>query len=82
MKIKKFFKDKKNQIAFPKKLYEILNSFSDFLDLDQTLNVALSENDYEIGTISYINYGYNLDLDKSRDILLKRRNIFLILRKN
>ena len=72
LKIKKFFKDKKNKIAFPKKLYEILNSFSDFLDLDQTLNVALSENDYEIGNqISYINYGYNLDLDKSRDILLK-----------
>ena len=72
MKIKKFFKDKKNKIAFPKKLYEILNSFSDFLDLDQTLDVALSENDYDIGNhISYINYGYNLDLDKSRDILLK-----------
>ena len=82
LKIKKFFKDKKNQIAFPKKLYEILNSFSDFLDLDQTLNVALSENDYEIGNqISYINYGYNLDLDKSRDILLKSEKYISDLEK-
>ena len=82
LKIKKFFKDKKNQIAFPKKLYEILNSFSDFLDLDQTLNVAISENDYEIGNqISYINYGYNLDLDKSRDILLKSEKYISDLEK-
>ena len=82
LKIKKFFKDKKNQIAFPRKLYEILNSFSDFLDLDQTLNVALSENDYEIGNqISYINYGYNLDLDKSRDILLKSEKYISDLEK-
>ena len=82
LKIKKFFKDKKNKIAFPKKLYEILNSFSDFLDLDQTLNVAISENDYEIGNqISYINYGYNLDLDKSRDILLKSEKYISDLEK-
>ena len=82
LKIKKFFKDKKNKIALPKKLYEILNSFSDFLDLDQTLNVALSENDYEIGNqISYINYGYNLDLDKSRDILLKSEKYISDLEK-
>ena len=82
LKIKKFFKDKKNKIAFPKKLSEILNSFSDFLDLDQTLNVALSENDYEIGNqISYINYGYNLDLDKSRDILLKSEKYISDLEK-
>ena len=82
LKIKKFFKDKKNKIVFPKKLYEILNSFSDFLDLDQTLNVAISENDYEIGNqISYINYGYNLDLDKSRDILLKSEKYISDLEK-
>ena len=82
LKIKKFFKDKKNKIAFPKKLSEILNSFSDFLDLDQTLNVAISENDYEIGNqISYINYGYNLDLDKSRDILLKSEKYISDLEK-
>ncbi|MEE2621645.1 MAG: DNA mismatch repair protein MutS [Pseudomonadota bacterium] len=82
LKIKKFFKDKKNKIALPKKLYEILNSFSDFLDLDQTLNVAISENDYEIGNqISYINYGYNLDLDKSRDILLKSEKYISDLEK-
>ena len=82
LKIKKFFKDKKNQIAFPRKLYEILNSFSDFLDLDQTLNAAISENDYEIGNqISYINYGYNLDLDKSRDILLKSEKYISDLEK-
>ena len=82
LKIKKFFKDKKNKIAFPKKLYEILNSFSDFLDLDQTLDVALSENDYDIGNqISYINYGYNLDLDKSRDILLKSEKYISDLEK-
>ena len=82
LKIKKFFKDKKNKIAFPKKLYDILNSFSDFLDLDQTLNVAISENDYEIGNqISYINYGYNLDLDKSRDILLKSEKYISDLEK-
>ena len=82
LKIKKFFKDKKNKIAFPKKLYEILNSFSDFLDLDQTLDVAISENDYEIGNqISYINYGYNLDLDKSRDILLKSEKYISDLEK-
>ncbi len=82
LKIKKFFKDKKNQIAFPKKLYEILNSFSDFSDLEQTLSVALSENDYEIGNqISYINYGYNLDLDKSRDILLKSEKYIYNLEK-
>ena len=82
LKIKKFFKDKKNKIVFPKKLYEILNSFSDFLDLDQTLDVAISENDYEIGNqISYINYGYNLDLDKSRDILLKSEKYISDLEK-
>ena len=82
LKIKKFFKDKKNKISLPHKLYEILNSFSDFLDLDQTLNVAISENDYEIGNqISYINYGYNLDLDKSRDILLKSEKYISDLEK-
>ena len=82
VKIKKFFQDKKNQIVFPRKLYEILNSFSDFLDLDQTLNAAISENDYEIGNqISYINYGYNLDLDKSRDILLKSEKYISDLEK-
>ena len=72
LKIKKFFKNKKNQISIPMKLSKILNSFSEFLDLEKTLDAALSENNYDIGNhTSYINYGYNLDLDKSRDVLLK-----------
>ena len=71
LKIKKFFQDKKYQIAFPMKLSQILNSISEFLELDKILDFALVENNYDIGNnISYINYGYNLDLDKSRDILL------------
>ena len=44
--------------------------------------LQLSENDYEIGNqISYINYGYNLDLDKSRDILLKSEKYISDLEK-
>lgn len=82
LKLKKFFKDKKIQIVFPIKLSEILNSFSEFLDLDKTLDVALSEINHEIGNnISYIKYGYNLDLDKSRDILLKSEKYISDLEK-
>ena len=72
LKIKKFFNERKNKHTFPLKLSEILKSFSEFLDLDKILNAALSDNSFEIGNqISYVNYGYNLDLDKSRDILSK-----------
>ena len=82
LKIKKFFKDKKHQIAFPMKLSQTLNSFSEFLDLEKTLDFALSENNYDIGNnLSYINYGYNLDLDKSRDILLKSEKYISDLEK-
>ena len=82
LKIKKFFKYKKNQISIPMNLSKILNSFSEFLDLEETLDTALSENNYDIGNhTSYINYGYNLDLDKSRDVLLKSEKYISDLEK-
>ncbi len=72
LRIKNFFKEKNNKYTFPIKLSRIINLFSEFLDLDDILDIALYENGHEIGNqISYINYGYNLELDKLRDIVLK-----------
>ena len=72
LRIKKFFNEKSINLTYPIKLIEILNSFSDFKKIDNILDNALSEKNYQIGDqLSQINYGYSAELDQLRDILLK-----------
>ena len=72
LSVKKFFEEKNKFLTFPTKLIKILSSLNSFKDLGYVLDNALSENCCEISDhVSYINYGYNLELDKFRDIVIK-----------
>ena len=73
--IKEFFKKIQKNYNLPSKLFEVINSIKECSNLDNILDNALTDNYYEIGDLkSYINYGYNHELDKLRNILSESKN--------